>query len=78
MDVLYERVAGIDIGKKTLTCCVRTPGKDGARHSETRTYRTMTRSVGVLAEWDGSQVPIGSELGATWMRRCICSNASAS
>ena len=51
MDVLYERVAGIDIGKKTLTCCVRTPGKDGARHSETRTYRTMTRSVGVLADW---------------------------
>jgi hypothetical protein len=39
MDVLYERVAGIDVGKKTLTCCVRTPGKDGARHGETRTYR---------------------------------------
>jgi hypothetical protein len=30
MDVLYERVAGIDIGKKTLTCCVRTPGRDGS------------------------------------------------
>jgi transposase len=51
MDVLFERVAGIDIGKKTLTCCVRTPGKDGGRHSETRSYRTMTRSVGVLADW---------------------------
>jgi hypothetical protein len=51
MDVLDERVAGIGIGKKTLTCCVRTPGKDGARHSETRTYRTMTRSLRVLADW---------------------------
>jgi Transposase len=51
MDVLDERVAGIGIGKKTLTCCVRTPGKDGGRHSETRSYRTMTRSVGVLADW---------------------------
>ncbi len=26
MDTLVERVAGIDVGKKTLTCCVRTPG----------------------------------------------------
>ena len=26
MEVLYERVAGLDIGKATLTVCVRTPG----------------------------------------------------
>ena len=25
MEVLYERVAGLDIGKKTLTACVRMP-----------------------------------------------------
>lgn len=26
MDVMFERVVGIDIGKATLTVCVRTPG----------------------------------------------------
>jgi transposase len=49
--VLYERVAGIDIGKKTLTCCVRTPTADGGRRSQVRTFKTMTRSVEVLADW---------------------------
>ena len=26
MDVLFDRVAGIDVGKATVTVCVRTPG----------------------------------------------------
>ena len=26
MEVMFERVAGMDIGKATLTVCVRTPG----------------------------------------------------
>ena len=26
MEVMHERVAGLDIGKATLTVCVRTPG----------------------------------------------------
>ena len=28
MEVMHERVAGLDIGKATLTVCVRTPGSD--------------------------------------------------
>ena len=43
MEVLYERVAGLDIGKKTLTVCVRTPGPRGGRRAQTRTFSTMTR-----------------------------------
>lgn len=31
MDKLVERVAGIDVGKKWLTCCVRTPANGGGR-----------------------------------------------
>ena len=27
MEVMHERVAGLDIGKATLTVCVRTPGR---------------------------------------------------
>jgi len=51
MDVMFERVAGLDIGKKSVTVCVRTPGDGGRRHSETRTFRTMTRSLVVMADW---------------------------
>src|SRR5215217_9092798 len=38
MEVMHERVAGLDIGKATLTVCVRTPGPRGRRSSETRTF----------------------------------------
>jgi len=31
MEVLFERVAGLDIGKATLIACVRTPGPRGRR-----------------------------------------------
>ena len=34
MEVLFERVAGLDIGKASLTVCVRTPGPGGRRVSE--------------------------------------------
>ncbi len=51
MDVLFDRVAGIDVGKATVTVCVRTPGTGRKRNSETRTFRTMTRSLVVMADW---------------------------
>src|SRR4051794_41924594 len=51
MEVLYERVAGLDIGKKTLTVCVRTPAPGGGRRTETRTFSTMTRSLQVMRDW---------------------------
>jgi transposase len=51
MEVLFERVAGLDIGKATLTVCVRTPGPGGRRVSETRTVKTTTRALGVMRDW---------------------------
>src|SRR3954453_22301224 len=51
MEVLHDRVAGLDIGKKTLTVCVRTPGARGGRCSETRTFSTMTGSLQVMRDW---------------------------
>jgi hypothetical protein len=38
VEVLFDRVAGLDVGKATLTVCVRTPGPR-SRRSETRTFR---------------------------------------
>jgi transposase len=57
---IIQRVAALDIGKATLTCCIRVPGEGerGKRLQEVRTYSTMTRSLLVLAERLG-------ELGVT-------------
>ncbi|MGE3447391.1 MAG: hypothetical protein AB7H92_07380 [Microbacteriaceae bacterium] len=51
MDVLFDRVAGLDVGKASVTVCVRTPGPSGKRVSESRTFKTMTRSLAVMAVW---------------------------
>ena len=51
MEVVFDRVAGLDVGKASVTVCVRTPGARGRRHSQTRTFKTMTRSLGVMRDW---------------------------
>jgi transposase len=51
MEVLFERVAGLDIGKASLTVCMRTPGAGGRRVSATRTFPTTTRSLEVMRDW---------------------------
>ena len=47
MEVMFDRVAGLDVGKESVTVCVRTPGSRRGRHSETRTFKTMTGSLRV-------------------------------
>lgn len=52
VEVLFERVAGLDVGKESVTVCVRTPGsRPGRRQSETRTFKTMCRSLEVMRDW---------------------------
>ena len=51
MDVLLERVAGLDVGKASVMVCVRTPGPDGRRARRRGRSRTMTRSLEVMADW---------------------------
>jgi transposase len=51
VEVLFERVAGLDIGKASLTVCLRHPGPGGRRVSQTRTFKTTTRSLGVMRDW---------------------------
>jgi transposase len=50
VEVLFERVAGLDIGKATLTVCVRTPGPR-SRRSEVRTFPTTTRALESMRNW---------------------------
>ena len=35
MEVMFDRVAGLDVGKATLTVCLRTPGPTGRRRRHT-------------------------------------------
>jgi len=51
MEVMFDRVAGLDVGKETLTVCVRTPGPKGRRRAETRTFKTMSGSLRVMRNW---------------------------
>ena len=51
MEVLFERVAGLDVGKDSVTVCVRTPGARRGRHTETRTFKTTTGSLRMMRDW---------------------------
>ena len=50
---LVERVAALDIGKASLTVCVRVPYEDkpGARRQEVRTCATTTPALLGLRDW---------------------------
>ena len=51
MEVMFERVAGLDVGKASVTVCVRTPSERRGRHSETRTFKTTTGSLRLMRDW---------------------------
>jgi len=51
MQVLYERYAGIDVHKKSITVCLVTPEPRRQRHKEVRSYGTTTRSLMELLDW---------------------------
>jgi transposase len=51
MDILTERVAGLDIGKEEVVAAVRTPGAGSRRRQEIRTFATFTASLEALADW---------------------------
>lgn len=51
MEVMFDRVAGLDVGKDSVTVCARTPGTRGGRHSQTRTFKTTTGSLRVMRDW---------------------------
>jgi transposase len=53
MELLHERCAALDIGKKDLKACVRTPSPRGkrSRRQEIRTFATTTNSLLELRDW---------------------------
>lgn len=50
MDILYERVAGLDVHKDTVVACVRIMA-DGKTKRECRTFATTTEPLAELRAW---------------------------
>lgn len=55
MQVLYERCAGVDVGKDVIAVAVRVPGARGGRKTEKRTYKTFYGVLREMAGWLASQ-----------------------
>ena len=53
MEVIYQRCAGLDVGKDEVVACTRVPAgaSGGGRRQEVRTYKTFTASLEALADW---------------------------
>jgi len=50
MDILYDRVAGLDVHKDTVVACVRIVA-DGKTKRECRTFATTTEQLAELRSW---------------------------
>jgi len=72
MDVLVERVAGLDVGKAVVVVCVRTPGPDGRRVSETVTTTpdsNRCRENSLSTEPGALQYGVARQTLHGWLRR---------
>jgi transposase len=76
VEVMFERVAGLDVGKASVTVCVRSPGaRAGRRRSETRTFLTMSRSLGLMRDWlvaEGVSVAAIESTSTYWKAPFYC------
>jgi transposase len=51
MEIVVERVAGLDVHKASVTACVRVPADTGERAEDVQTFRTTVASLLALADW---------------------------
>src|SRR5256884_1193533 len=51
MNIVYERCAGLDVHKRSVTACASTPDAKGQRHKERESERSMTADVLRLRQW---------------------------
>lgn len=55
MDVVHERVCGLDVHKRTVVACVLVPGEAGTVTPEPQTFSTMLGELERLAGWLGER-----------------------
>lgn len=51
MDVIYTHGAGLDVHKKSVVVCCMTPGPQGEKLVEHRTFGTMTADLLAVSDW---------------------------
>lgn len=51
MDIIFPRVAGLDVHQKTIVVAVRLVSQHGKVEQEVRTFGTMTRDLLQMADW---------------------------
>lgn len=51
MQQLLDRVAGLDVHRKTIAVCVRVPGEGAERRQQVRTFGTTAAELLVLRDW---------------------------
>jgi hypothetical protein len=51
MDIIYRRVAGLDLHKKTIVVEVRCVNDQGKLKTDLRTFGTMTKDLLELFDW---------------------------
>jgi transposase len=70
MDMIYRRVAGLDVHKKAVTTCVRIAREDGSVWREVRTFSTLTHNLHALQEWlqEHGVTHVAMESTGTWWK----------
>jgi transposase len=65
MEVLVDRIAGLDVHKETVMACVRAPGEGGKRRQVVKEFSTFTAELLALAEWLAAEGVIQVVMEAT-------------
>ena len=75
MEVLVDRCAGLDVHKKTVVACVRTPGAGRQKRvAEVRTFGTFEHQLIKLREWlDRAR----GDVGGDGSHRCVLETRGA-
>ena len=75
MEVMVDRVAGLDVHKETVMACVRTPGEDGKRRQVVREFSTFTAELVTLRDWlvaEGVTQVVMEATGVYWQSGLAC------
>lgn len=69
MDIVVARCAGLDVHKKSVTACVRTPDGAGGRRQQVRQFKTFLDGLESLRDWlvaEGVTEVVMEATGSYW------------
>jgi pimeloyl-ACP methyl ester carboxylesterase len=72
MERVIERRGGLDVHKKTVAACIRTPGPNGARTQPVQTSGTTVGELLTLRDWLEAHRPYHSPKHATRLKHVPC------